>query len=154
MSPLSPATAEAQYGNTSGKELARKSAGIAHSKSSKPVELVSQLVGALSPVNHKGLYQGCKQTSSLSPTYSFHKFFFSNHNSIMSIISVHKPRKTITHDYFEAYLYSAGTQRGNLHQLSATMSRVTCFILRAHTGTGVSHCPTHAKLGRGLEKCR
>ena len=38
-----------------------------------------------------------------------------------------------------AYLYSAGTKHGNLHRLSVTTSRVTYFILRAHTGTGVSH---------------
>ena len=31
------------------------------------------------------------------------------------------------------------TQHGNLHRLSVTMSRVTYFILRAHTGSGVSH---------------
>ena len=40
---------------------------------------------------------------------------------------------------FGAYLNSAGTQHGNLHQLSVTMSRMTYFILRAHTGTGASH---------------
>ena len=40
---------------------------------------------------------------------------------------------------FGAYLYSAGSQHGNLHHLSVTMSRVTYFILRAHTATGVSH---------------
>ena len=38
-----------------------------------------------------------------------------------------------------ACLYSTGTKQGNLHQLSVTTSRVTYFILRAQTGTGVSH---------------
>ena len=36
---------------------------------------------------------------------------------------------------FGAFLYSASTQLGDLHQLSLTMSRVTYFFLRAHTGT-------------------
>ena len=39
----------------------------------------------------------------------------------------------------EVYLLPAGTQRGNLHQLSWTMSRMTYFILQANTGTGVKH---------------
>ena len=39
----------------------------------------------------------------------------------------------------EAYLYSAGAQHGNLHQFSVKMSRVTYFILRAHTGFSISH---------------
>ena len=30
---------------------------------------------------------------------------------------------------FRAYLYSAGTEHGSLHQLSVTMRRVTYFIL-------------------------
>ena len=38
-----------------------------------------------------------------------------------------------------AYLYSAGTQHGNLRQLSVTTSKVIYFILPVHTGTGVSH---------------
>ena len=42
---------------------------------------------------------------------------------------------------FGAQLHSAGTQHGNLHHsiLSVTMSTLTCFSLRAHTGTGVSY---------------
>ena len=46
---------------------------------------------------------------------------------MLSKISEHKPTKTIT--CFGADLYSAGTQHGNLHQLSVTMSRLTFFIL-------------------------
>ena len=41
--------------------------------------------------------------------------FFSNHYSVISIISQGKPTKTIT--CIGAYLYSAGTQRGNLDRL-------------------------------------
>ena len=40
---------------------------------------------------------------------------------------------------FEAYLSSAETQHWNLNQLCVTTSRVAYFILRTHTGTGVSH---------------
>ena len=32
-----------------------------------------------------------------------------------------------------------GTQHQNLHHSSVTTSRVIYFILRAHTGTGISH---------------
>ena len=59
-------------------------------------EIVSSLVGAFSPVNHKGLLQGWTQTS----IYLQVIHFTSNHTS--------------SH-VFWAYLYSAGTQYGNLH---------------------------------------
>ena len=53
-------------------------------------------------------------------------------------------------------LYSAGTQHGNLHQLTVMMSGVTYFILQAHTGTGVSNSQHKKqktkKLGRGLRE--
>ena len=51
-------------------------------------------------------------------------------------------------------LYSAGTQHGNLHQLSVTMSRVTYFIPRIHTGTGVGHGQHRKNWEEVLEKCR
>ena len=44
---------------------------------------------------------------------------------IISKISEYKPRKHV----FGAYLYSIGTQKGNLHPLSVMMCRVTFFIL-------------------------
>ena len=53
---------------------------------------------------------------------------------------------------FGIYSYSAGTQHGNRHQLSVTISRVACFIPWAHTGTGVSHSQHRKKLGRGFGK--
>ena len=49
-------------------------------------------------------------------------------------------------------IYIPGTQHGNLHQLSVTMSRVTCFILPAHTGSGVSHSRHRKKIGTVLGK--
>ena len=53
---------------------------------------------------------------------------------------------------FGTYLYSAGTQHGNLHHLSVMKSRVTYFILRAHPGTGVSHSQHWKNLEEVLEK--
>ena len=41
--------------------------------------------------------------------------------------------------HFGAYLYSAGTQHGNLHQSSATISKVTYLILCVQTEACVSH---------------
>ena len=46
-----------------------------------------------------------------------------------------------------------GTQHGNLHQLLlVTMSKVTYFILRVHTGTVVSHNQHKKNSGEVLEK--
>ena len=60
--------------------------------------LVSKLVGTLSPVNHKRLHKGWTQTS-----LCLQIIHFTNHH-------------TTSHDFFYlAYLYSAGTQHGNLH---------------------------------------
>ena len=63
--------------------------------------LVSQ-IGVLSPVNHKGLHQGWPQTS--------HYF------QVIHFTSDH----TTSHVYW-AYLYSAGTQHGNLHTAGWTI---------------------------------
>ena len=38
-----------------------------------------------------------------------------------------------------AYLFSVGTKQENLHQEYVTTSWVTYFILRAHSGTCISH---------------
>ena len=61
-------------------------------------ELVCYTVGALSPVNHKGLYQGWTQTS----LYLQVIHFISHHTTSHAF-------------FFLAYLYSTGTQPGNLH---------------------------------------
>ena len=53
---------------------------------------------------------------------------------------------------FGANLSSTGIQHGNRLQLFVTMSTVTCFILRAHTGTGVSYSQTRINSGEVLEK--
>ena len=55
-----------------------------------------ELVSALSPVSHKGLLEGCTQTSlCLQGTY------FTSHHTSSHV--------------FWAYLYSTGTQHGNVH---------------------------------------
>ena len=109
-----------------------------------PVTRVGYLVGALSPVNQKELYtSGLRTRLNPPPSHSFHKSLyqkslFSNHrqNYVHNFgTQTHKNKNTC----FVAYLYSMGTQHRNLHQLSVTMSRVTYFILQAHTGAGVSH---------------
>ena len=42
----------------------------------------------------------------------------------------------------------------NLYQSSVTMSRVTYFILQAHTGTCISPSQHRKKLGRDLEESK
>ena len=59
-------------------------------------QLVSSLVGALSPVNHKRFHHGWIQTSLYLQVIHF---------------TSHHP----TSNMFWAYLYSTGTQHGNLH---------------------------------------
>ena len=59
-------------------------------------ELVSKLVCALSPVNHKGLHQGWTQTS-------------------LYLKVIQSTSHHTTSHVFRAYLYSVGTQHGNLH---------------------------------------
>ena len=103
------------------------------------------LVGScFEPSQPQGIISGLRANSSVSPSncHSTSQYitslFFSDHNSNYSHNSGTQNHKS-TDTCFWAYLYSAGTQHGNLHQSSITTSRVTYFILRAHTGTGVSH---------------
>ena len=62
-------------------------------------KLVSELVGALSPANPKGLHQGWKQASIyIIVCYSFHKSFFQTTTQISTIHnSKRKPRKRVVH---------------------------------------------------------
>ena len=81
--------------------------------------LVAYLFGALSPVNHKGLHQGWKQTSIyLQVIHSTNHYatspFISNHNS-NHIHNFGMQTQKNNNTCFGAYLYSAGTQHGNLH---------------------------------------
>ena len=79
-----------------------------------------------------------------SPSYSVHKALY--HKSLF----LRPQTKNYIHGFgtqtqknsnmfSEHNLFSAGTQHENLNQLSVTTSRMTCFILQVHTGTGVSH---------------
>ena len=122
----------------------------------RDMTLVSYLVVALNPVSHKRLYQGWKQTSiHLLVIHSTNHyttcFFFSNHNS-NDIHNFGTQTKTNSSTYLGAYLYSAGTQHGTLHQLSVTTSGAILFILRAHAGTGVGHSQYKKNLGEVLKK--
>ena len=77
------------------------------------------LVGALSQINHKGLHQGCKQTSIyLQVIYSTRHhttiLFFSNHNSDY-IHNFGTQTQEDRNTCFGTYLYSASTQHENLH---------------------------------------
>ena len=53
---------------------------------------------------------------------------------------------TTSHVFFSLFIF-----QGHSTQEPAS-SRGTYFILRAYTGTGVSHSQTQEKFGRGLEK--
>ena len=108
-----------------------------------PNKLIRWLVGALSPVSHKGLFQGWKQTSVYllvlhSTSHQTTSVLFSNHNSnYIHNFGTQTQKNNST--CFETYLNSTGTQNGNLHQLSVTMSWLTYFILHVHTGIDVRH---------------
>ena len=85
---------------------------------SGPNKLNGQSVGALSPVNHKGLYQGWYQTSLYRHIIHYSSnyttgLFFKNHstNSIHNFGMQTKKNKT----YFWDYLFSADTQQAKLH---------------------------------------
>ena len=118
------------------------------------------ILDGLSPVGHKWLYHYRAENKAQSiselfipqiiiPQVSFSQI--SNHwqNYIHNFgMLTQKNNNTCV----EAYLQSTGTQHRNLHQLSVMMSRVTYFILRAHTGTGVSHSQHSKNTGEVLEK--
>ena len=63
------------------------------------VILVSSLVAALSSVSHEGLHQSWKQTSFYLKVSHFTSHYTTSHAFIL----------------FLAYLYTTGTQHGNLH---------------------------------------
>ena len=104
--------------------------------------LVIWLVCALSPVNPDELYQSWKQSSiyplvSHSTSHYMTSVFFSNYNS--NDIHNFRPKTHKNNNMFWNLFIFRGTEHGNLHQLPVTISRVTHFILQAHTGSDVSH---------------
>ena len=98
-----------------------------------------------SPVNHKGLYQGWKQTSIfllaiLLTSHKTTKFLFTTTTLCQNASRRdHHNKPEHNNTCFGTRLYSVGTQHRNLHQLSVTTSMVTDFILWADTETCVSH---------------
>lgn len=64
-----------------------------------------------------------------------HKTYSSDHYPILSWMSILLKKNAC----FGAFLYSTGSQHGNLHQLSLMISWMTCFILQVHGGTCVKH---------------
>ena len=106
----------------------------------------SWLVGALSPANHKRLYQGWKQTSIYplvihSTSCYTTSLFLSNHNSN----HIHS-FGTQTQKNKNTCFWSQIIFRGH-----STRER---FILRSHTGTGFSHSKHRKNSEEVLEKCR
>ena len=101
-------------------------------------------------------------TNNLSSSYSFHKSLYHKSLSLTPQLIPHSqfwnanPEKKKNNpqnpNIFRSLKYSAGTQHGNLHQLSVTMSRVTCFILQACAGTSASHSQHRINLGEVSEK--
>ena len=92
------------------------------------------------PCQPQRITSGLKTNFNLSPCYSSqkslnHKFLFLKPQlKILSTITERKARQTKRMFWtIEAYLYSVATQHGNLNPA------VTYFLLRAHTGTHVSH---------------
>ena len=109
------------------------------------------------PCQPQRMISGLKTTFSLisyviHPTsHSTTSLFFSNPNSNFTYNFGTQTLKN-NNTCFGAYLYSMSTQDGNLHQLSVTISRVTCLILQAHTGTGVIYSQQKKNSGELLEK--
>ena len=82
----------------------------------KNTQLFIQIVGALSPVNHKALQQGWKQASIYllaihSTSHYTRSLFFSNHDS-NSIHNIGMP--TPKNGFWSLFIF-AGTQHRNLH---------------------------------------
>ena len=89
----------------------------------------------IEPSQPQRITSGLSTNFTLSPSYSIHKSYFTTSH-------VKKKKK------IKAFLHSVGTQHGNLHPGGGTY-----FILRAYTGTGVSHSQHRKKkLGEVFEK--
>ena len=112
-----------------------------------------RLIDALSPVNHKGLQQGWKQTSIYPQAIhstSHHTaslFFFPSQTTaqIRSTVSERKTWQTITHVLEPIYIPRA-LNTGTCIQQGAY------FILRVYTGTDLSYSYHRKNSGEILEK--
>ena len=92
-----------------------------------------QLVGALSPVKPQRITLGLNKNFTLSPSYSFH--MSSYHRAFLFL-------------FFSLFIFRGLSIR------EPASSRVTYFILRAYTETGVSHSQHRKKSGEVWKKCR
>ena len=89
---------------------------------------ISQLVGALSPVNHKGLHQGRTQTS-----LYLQVIHFTSH-------------QTTSHVFFNVFIFHRHSTR------ESASGKVTYFILQAYTEAMCKPQPTLEKSGEVWEK--
>ena len=86
-----------------------------------------------------------------SPSHSFHKSL--SHKSLFL-----KPQLKLYPQFQNAnsekqkYMFWAGTEHRNLHHMSVSISRVTYFLLQAHTETDVSHNQHRKSSGEVFEK--
>ena len=116
------------------------------------------LVSSLSPVNHKGLKKGLKINFNLCPSYSFHKSLDHKSPFLETQLKVYPHFPTTNQEKQPCIFCSLFIFRGHstrdLHQLSVTMSRVTYFIMWAHTGTGVTHSQQTKSSGEVWKKYR
>ena len=120
---------------------------------------ISLVSWCFKPSQSQGIISELKTNFSLPPSYSFHKSLYYKSLFLKPKLKLYpqfrnaKPEAKKNNDTcFGAYLHSAGTQHGNLHQLSVTLSRVTYFILRSNTGTYVGHSHHRKYSGKVLEK--
>ena len=114
---LTKAVKQQWFGWLQGAELRRKQHGCFQNLE-KTADFGHLVFGALSPVNHKGLYQGWKQTSVYllvihSTSHYTISLFLSNHNSNYIHSLEHKLRKTIiTHvlePFYTSWVLNMGT---------------------------------------------
>ena len=80
------------------------------------------------PSQPQRITSGLNTNFTLSPSHSFHKSAY--HKSCFFSLFIFRGQST----------------------LEPASSRVTCFILRAYTGTGVSHSQQEKQIGRGFGK--
>ena len=103
----------------------------------------NELVNVFSLVNHKGWYQGWKQTSNYPLVI------------LLNVVKTANISLTFTmhnNTSFGAYLCSMGIQHGNLHQSSLTTSRVTYFYPILFCGPTQESALTTSNPGKTWER--
>ena len=107
--------------------------------------------GCFEPSQPQRIMLGLKTKFSLSPSYSLYKPFY--HTSLFLKAQLRLYHNSEWHIFWILVAVRGHSAwYGNLHQLSVTMSRVTYFVLRTHTGTDVSHSQTQENIRRGFGK--